>query len=282
MNRPSKQNATMCPNCQRLVSRDDSRCPYCGISSPGAWWKNNPVLRAFGDPARLIRSVIIVNVGMFVLSLLFNTGSANTSFHPLRALSPSSQSLILLGATGTYPVDQLQRWWSVISANWLHANLLHIGFNMLAFYQLSPFVAREYGSYRLLVIYTIGGTIGFLVSYLAGVRFTIGASAAVCALMGAILYFGKSRGGIYGMAVYRQVGAWAITLFLFGFIVPGINNWAHGGGMVAGALLGLALGYRDRKRENLLHKLLAFVCVAGSAASLVWAVVTGAAIRMMG
>jgi rhomboid protease GluP len=84
------------------------------------------------------------------------------------------------------------------------------------------------------------------------------------------------------MAVYRQVGAWAITLFLFGFIVPGINNWAHGGGMVSGALLGLALGYRDRKRETLLHKLLAFVCVAGSAASLVWAVVTAAAIRMMG
>ncbi|MCG6892317.1 MAG: rhomboid family intramembrane serine protease [Desulfobacteraceae bacterium] len=282
MNRSAKRNATLCPNCQRLVSLDDSRCPYCGLSRPGAWWKSHPVLRIFSDPARLIRSVIILNVGMYLLSVLLQSGSGGTSFNPLTALAPSNQSLLLLGATGTIPVDRFHRWWSLISANWLHANLLHIGFNMIAFYQLSPFVAREYGGYRMLIIYTLGGSIGFLASYLAGVVFTIGASAAVCSLMGAILYFGKSRGGVYGTAVYRQVGVWAITIFLFGFIVPGINNWAHGGGMAAGAILGMVLGYGERVRENLLHRLLAFACVAATAATLAWAVFSGISIRLAG
>jgi rhomboid protease GluP len=103
-------------------------------------------------------------------------------------------------------------------------------------------VIREYGTHRMIVIYTLSGVGGFLVSYLAGVGFTIGASAAVCGLIGAALYYGKSRGGIYGQAVYRQVGGWALGIVLFGLLVPGINNWAHGGGMAAGILMGLLSG----------------------------------------
>lgn len=53
----------------------------------------------------------------------------------------------------------------------------------------------------MVVIYTLSGMCGFLVSYLAGVGFTIGASAAVCGLIGAALYYGKRRGGRYGQTV---------------------------------------------------------------------------------
>jgi rhomboid protease GluP len=136
-------------------------------------------------------------------------------------------------------------------------------------------VIREYGTHRMIVIYTLGGVGGFLVSYLAGVGFTIGASAAVCGLIGAALYYGKRRGGIYGQAVYRQVGGWALSIVLFGLVIPGINNWAHGGGMAAGFLMGLLLGYQERKKENMLHRLSAGICLTGTGLILMWAVFIG-------
>ncbi|MDA8163581.1 MAG: rhomboid family intramembrane serine protease [Desulfobacteraceae bacterium] len=266
------RNSILCPNCRRLVSRDVDRCPYCGIARPGAWWKNTVLTRGLLDGEQLVRTIIAVNIGMFVLSLAFRPGGPGISPSPFALLSPGSESLFLLGATGTIPIDQYGRLWTLFAANYLHAGILHIFFNMMAFSQLGPLVASEYGSSRMIVIYTLGGAGGYLVSYLAGVPFTIGASAAVCGLIGAILYYAKSRGGVYGSQLYRQVGAWTVGLFLFGFLVGGINNWAHGGGIAVGAALGYLMGYRERREETLLHKMLAGACVLLTLLALAWGV----------
>jgi len=132
----------------------------------------------------------------------------------------------------------------------------------------------------MVTIYMIGGTAGFWISYLARVTFTIGASAAVCALMGAILYYGKSRGGVYGQSIYRQVGTWALLIFLFGFLAPGINNWAHGGGLLSGALLGFLLGYHERRPEGFYHKVLAGICILVTLLILAWALISGLYYRL--
>ncbi len=102
----------------------------------------------------------------------------------------------------------------------------------------------------MFAIYTLGGVFGYLISNLAGIAFTIGASGAVCSLIGALLYYGRSRGGVYGAMVFREVSGWVISLMLFGFIMPGINNWAHGGGIVGGAILGMILGMRSGIRRT--------------------------------
>jgi rhomboid protease GluP len=134
----------------------------------------------------------------------------------------------------------------------------------------------------LISLYTLGGIFGFLVSYFAGVRFTLGASAAVCSLIGASLYYGKSRGGAYGQAIYKQISGWVLMLFLFGFLVPGIDNWGHGGGIVGGIILGYLLGYRERTRENMFHKSVAGVCVVLTVAVLAWAVLSSFYYRFLG
>ena len=231
--------------------------------------------RGFSNGERLIHTIIAVNAGMYLLSLLMSSRESHLSANPMQFLSPDSHGLLLLGATGTIPIDRFHHWWTLGSASYLHGGILHILFNMLALRQISPLVVREYGTNRMIVVYTLSGVCGFVISYLAGVSFTIGASAAVCGLIGAALYYGKRRGGIYGQAIYRQVGGWAIGIVLFGLIVPGINNWAHGGGMAAGILLGLLLGYHERKRENRLHRLLGGLCISATAAILLWAVFTG-------
>jgi len=190
-------------------------------------------------------------------------------------LSPSAKSLLALGATGTYPFFAYGHYWSLVSASFLHGGILHLVFNMMALAQLGPFVLREFGFYRFMSIYILTGIAGFAVSVLFNVNFTIGASASICGLIGAIIYYGKSRGGYYGEAIYKQAMGWVVGLIIFGIIISGINNWAHGGGLVSGIALAFLLGYNDRKRESSGDRLIALACITVTAAILLWAVLSG-------
>jgi len=276
----NQMNSILCPSCKKLISRDELYCPFCSTPNPGSWSKNNPVTRGFEDAGRLVNTLIYVNIGMFALSVLLNPWSMKLSFNPLTFFAPDLESLLLLGATGTIPIDRYLRWWTLLSANFLHGGILHITFNMIALKQLSPVVIREYGGHRMILVYIVGGVAGFWISYLDGVRFTIGASAAVCSLMGALLYYGKSRGGLYGQVIYKQVAGWAASLFIFGLLVPGINNWGHGGGMAGGICLGYILGYKEKKADISVTKSLAYVCVGITGLILIWAVCTGLFYRL--
>lgn len=275
----SERRSLLCPNCRYLISADEPSCPHCGIKNPGSWWKGNAFIRELGDGERLLKRIIAVNAALYVFTLLLSPWMQHGLGSPFSFLSPSNQALVLAGATGTLPIDGLHRWWTLLSANYLHGGIFHILFNMLALWQIAPWVLREYGAYRMFSVYTLSGILGYLLSYAAGVTLTIGASAAVCGMIGAALYFGFSRGGDYGRAVFRQTGTWAVMIFLFGFLVPGINNWGHGGGLLAGAVLGWLLGYKERTAENLFHKALAAVCALVTLGVLSWAVLTASYYR---
>ena len=269
-----QRNSILCPNCGKLISRDASRCPYCGTVRPGSRFKNNVWTRGLRDSSQAVKAIVIVNVVMFVFSILLNPAKIGLSLNPLTFLSPSGQALELLGATGTIPINHFHRYWTLVAASYLHGGILHIFFNMVALRQLAPLVNREFGVYRMFIIYSLAGIVGYLASYLAGVYWTIGASASVCGLVGAILYYGKSRGGVYGRALYRQIVGWVVFLFIFGLLVPGINNWAHGGGIFTGIVGGWLLGYREKQKETLFHKILAGACAVLTVGVLLWAVFT--------
>ena len=256
--------AILCPRCRQLIGSDESVCSWCGTPRSAPVWRLiNWSRGTFGDDW-LLGAIVTANVIYFALSLLVGMGSGGG------LLSPGQGSLFLLGATGTYPIDTGGRFWTLVSANYLHGGIIHLIFNLMALRQIGPLTSGEYGQSRTFVIYTGGGVCGYVVSYLAGVPFTIGASAAVCALIGAMLHFGRSRGGAYGNAIYRSVGGWVVSLFVFGLVFPGINNWGHAGGIAGGYLLGILLGYGDRRRENLLHQLLAAACAVVTIAALGW------------
>lgn len=274
MNSPQKRNSLLCPNCRRLVSRTAASCTHCGLKKPGALWNDNFFTRGTSGES-VLRVILVMNVIMFIFSLLIDfrpTGFGGSAFN---FLSPSNNSLLVLGSTGTIPIFQFGRWWSLLAANYLHGSLVHIIFNMIALHQLGPLLIREYGTSRFISIYTLSGIGGFLISSFLGVRFTIGASAAVCGLIGAALYYGKSRGGTYGDAIYSQIGGWAIGIFAFGFLVPGINNWGHGGGMVTGVVCALLLGYQEKGREHIGHKFLSMSCIIVTGLVLLYSIYNG-------
>ena len=275
MNPSTKRNSLLCPNCKRLVSRSEQVCPHCGLTRPGSIWKDNFFTRGGDGGESILKLILSVNIGMFILSILIDPSLGRFSGSPFHFLSPSNNSLLVLGSSGAVPLFGLNRWWSLLSASYLHGGLIHIAFNMIALYQLWPLLEREYGGSRLFIIYTVSGIGGYFLSALVGVRFTIGASAAVCGLIGAALYYGKSRGGVYGNAVYSQIGGWAVGIFLFGFLVPGINNWGHGGGMLTGALAAFLLGYRERSRDTVGHTFLSIACMICTGLVLLWSIFNG-------
>ena len=270
----------LCPGCRKLINRSLNRCPYCGMKHPGSRWKNTLLAGSASDAYPLVTVLITVNVIMFILAIAIDPRF--TGFNPFEFLAPSNQSLLILGSTGAMPLFQLQRWWSLVAAGFLHGGLLHLVFNMLALRQLAPLMILEFGTNRTIILYTLGGVGGFFISSLAGVSFTIGASAAICSLIGALLYYGRSRGGIYGRDIFSQIGGWAVGIALFGFLVPGINNWGHGGGMAVGALLAYLLGYREKKQETFSHKVLAMGCLIGTGLILAWSCLNGILFLLFG
>jgi rhomboid protease GluP len=255
-----------------------SACSWCGAKRPGIWARFATATGLDGNGDWLVQGIVALNVVFYLLALLLSR-HRGLGGNPLSFLSPDNTSLLLLGATGALPVLDMGRFWTLLSANYLHGGLLHILFNMMALRQIGPWVSSEFGTSRMFIIYTLSGVCGYLVSCLAAVPLTIGASASVCGLIGALFFFGKSRGGNYGAAVSREVSGWLISLVLFGLIMPGINNWGHGGGIVGGILLGKLLGYRELKRESGGHRLFAVICGVATVVVLAMAAFAAVAFR---
>jgi rhomboid protease GluP len=181
----------------------------------------------------------------------------------------------MFGASGAMPVFVYDRWWTVLSAAWLHGGLLHIIFNMMWIRQLAPATAELYGPGRMVIIYTAAAISGFGLSTLAGAflgslplllrgaQFTIGASAPLFGLLGALVLYGRRSGSSY---IRAQAFGNAVVLFVFGLVMQGIDNYAHLGGFAGGYL---AARWLDPLRpERVEDQIAGLACLGLSAASI--------------
>src|SRR4030095_16793120 len=101
-----------------------------------------------------------------------------------------------------------------------------IVFNVLWIRQLGPKVEEYYGPARLVVIFTVSGIAGFVVSNAFDVPFTVGACGTILWLLGALVEDGRKRGGGFGRFELQQYGQWALVFFIAGFFMSGVNNLA--------------------------------------------------------
>ena len=265
-----KRNSILCPGCRKLISRDEEYCPYCRLKRPG---RRLPDIfgRWSATPAEIVRPLITINVIFYLLTLLLAPIQFGNLHNPLNFLSPGNQALLVVGASGSMPIFHLHRWWTLISASFLHGSLLHLLFNMVALNHLGRMTAEIFGLHRFLIIYLISGAVGFYISSLAGIMLTIGASASLCGLIGALLFYGKNRGGEFGHLVIQQVRGWIIGLVIIGLVLPSINNWGHGGGLLGGLALAALLGYQERRPSGRVIRQLAVLVVFVTLAILSWA-----------
>src|SRR6266571_4579258 len=273
-----KWGSVVCPSCGNLVGVNDERCFTCGRWNPGLWGFA-PLLKRLGRDLGFTQFVMWSCIILYLLTLASDIQGVSMS--GFNFLSPSVRSLFLFGASGVIPVFRYGRWWTVLTAGWLHAGALHILFNMMWIRQLAPATSEMYGASRMVIIYTIAGVVGFTAStvmgtvfvlpaFLVGAGFTVGASAPIFGLLGALVHYGK-RGG--SSMVGDQAKSWAVMLFIFGFIMPGVDNWAHLGGFAGGYA---AAKFLDPLRpERLDHLIAALICLAVTGIAIAFSVVDG-------
>ena len=271
-----RTGSVLCTSCGVLVGVGDERCYNCNRWNPGLWgWA--PAFRALGHDLGFVPFLIGACIVVYALMLVFSRGSVETN-NMFALFSPSVGSMVVFGGSGAYPIFELGRWWTVLSAGWLHAGPIHIFFNMLAARQLAPAVADLFGPGRMIIIYIAGSVTGFTASSLAGAfipplpfigggQFTVGASASISALIGAILAYGhRSGSGMVRTYAMQNV----LMLVFMGVLIPVVDNWAHLGGFAGGYVTARTLDPLQAERID--HLAIAVVLLAISILSVVWSV----------
>jgi rhomboid protease GluP len=266
--------SVVCPSCGSLVGVRDDKCYSCGRANPGLWGFG-PLLRQLGTDLGFVPLVIGASAILYLLTLLASGPNLQLVGGGINFLVPSTQALMLFGMTGAYPVFGLGAWWTLLSASWLHGSALHILFNMMWVRDLGPAMADVIGPSRTVIIYTVSGLCGFLLSSVAGlmltgVPFTMGASASVFGLLGALVHYGRKSGS---SLVGGQAINYAVALFVMGFLMRGVDNFAHAGGFAGGYLTSAFFNPLTRERGD--HLLVAVICLAGTFLAIAASLLTG-------
>jgi rhomboid protease GluP len=267
------EGSVICTSCGVLVGVNDPTCYNCGRRNPGLWGFG-PALRALGNDLGFIPIVTGATIILFVLSLILSREGLQVM------LSPSGQILYLLGGSGALPVIGFGRWWTLVTAAWLHGGVLHILFNVLWIRQLGPEIANLYGPGRMIIIYTFSSITGFALStfmyvspialpFFGGANLTVGASAPIFGMLGALVYYGRRTGSSH----VGQAGLqYALIMGVLGFVIPGVDNTAHLGGFAGGYAASLFLD--PLKPERIDHLAIAVGCLLFTFGAIIWSVIT--------
>jgi rhomboid protease GluP len=277
----------LCPACGTLVGANQSRCHQCGANLTFSLAAASRSLSGiFQSEAPVTYGILIACCVMYAFSLLITIRAGGGMAPPSGGLfgifnlgAINSQVLIRLG--GSLPLGyDLQEPWRFVMAVFLHGSLLHIGFNMWVLYDIGPQLEELYGSARYFFVYIFTGICGYILSSFFG-KVSIGASGALLGLIGVLLALTTGRRSA-GMQMLRsQLIRWLIYIAIMGFMFPGIDNFAHAGGLVSGYLLGRVMSPRapmdaeSRRRAYALGWGTALVVVLSFAMMLVGFVRTG-------
>lgn len=147
--------------------------------------------------------------------------------------STNPKVLLKFGAKSTEAIIAGE-WWRFITPMFLHIGIIHLVMNTIALYYLGTTVEKMFGRARFLWIYLISGFTGTLASFVFTPGLAAGASGAIFGCFGALLYLGVENSSLF----FRTLGTSVITLIginlLLGFLVPGIDNSGHIGGLIGG------------------------------------------------
>jgi rhomboid protease GluP len=158
---------------------------------------------------------------------------------------------------------------------------------MYSFRQLAPPTVDFYGPARTVIIFVLGSAAGFLLSsvaghflgwmpfrFLRGADLTVGASAGIFALIGALAYYGRRTGS---SAVRTFITSNAVIWILWGVLMPGIDNYAHAGGFLGGYAAARIMDPLTRERVD--HMIIALGCLVLSAIAVLASFIVGVPTR---
>ena len=182
--------------------------------------------------------IMFICIVLYLLLYLLGDGGGPTTLNLLR-LGANNVDLLKAG--------QLYR---LITYAFLHGSFAHIACNMYSLYVVGTQVESKFGKGRFLLVYLISAIAGGLTSAAFGNVISVGASGALFGLLGSLVYFGI-RFRLYLKDSLRTSIIPVIILNLFiGFVVPGIDNFCHIGGLIAGFLATMAVGIPEEKNKR--------------------------------
>jgi rhomboid protease GluP len=272
--------SVVCPSCGSLVGVRDDKCYTCGRANPGLWGFG-PILRQLGVDLGFVPLVIGASSTLYALMLLASGPEMVPFAGGMNILVPSSRASLIFGMSGAVPVFGYGHWWTLLSATWLHGSFLHILFNMMWVRQLAPDTAEIIGPSRTVIVYVVAGVAGFFLSslfgllgmpipFLHGAFYTLGASASIFGLLGALVHYGRKSGS---SMIHAEAMRYAVILFVMGLIMPGVDNSAHAGGFLGGYAASAIMNPLSRERGD--HLLIALACLAATFLAILVSVVTG-------
>ena len=185
-------------------------------------------------------SLIIINVIVFILMYIFGKGSQDA--FTLIKFGAFQKDLILGG-----------EYYRLITSAFLHIGIFHLLFNCYALYVIGRQLESFLGKIKFLIIYIVSAHCGSLMSKIFPISISAGASGAIFGLLGSLLYFGYNYRVYLGTVLKSQIIPLILINLIFGFMVSGINNAAHIGGLIGGILITMSLGikYKSKKSEQI-------------------------------
>src|SRR5919197_3195802 len=148
-------------------------------------------------------------------------------------------AMVALGGKAAPLILDLGEFWRLVTANFLHWNLLHLGVNMFVLFNMGGALENAYRRLDYLFLLVSSGIATMCVSlWVAPLAVTVGASGLVYGCLGGLIVFGLKYRSILPARYRRILGEAAIPvallLLLMGFTSPGVDNAAHVGGILAG------------------------------------------------
>lgn len=267
---PGRETYVSCTRCERPICPDCMRtasvgfqCPEC-VSEGGR--TTRPARTAYGgavtaDTSRVTLVLIAINVVAFVVQQAYSGFTFRFELIPGPASGLPFFDHPVGVATGEY--------YRLLTSAFLHAGIIHIGFNMYALFIVGPTVEAALGRLRYLALYLVSALGGAMALYLLaapGVQ-ALGASGAVFGLFSAFFVLGKRAN-----ADIRPIAALIGINLVLSFVLPGVAWQDHIGGLVFGAALAAVYAYTPRGRlRTPLH--------AAAVAALAVAIAVGVAVR---
>jgi rhomboid protease GluP len=216
------------------------------------------------DPGALIGGLIPAQHFTTFLILLINVALFAATCWLSGSMSEiKGPALWVLGAKLDQSIWGDHEYWRLVTAGFLHGSLLHIAFNSWALFVLGSQVEEVFSTPRFLVIYFASTIGGFFLSARMSNSLSIGASAGIMGLIGAMVAFGVASRSSLGNQIRNHYLGWLMVNLVWGFVGGQIDNWAHIGGFAAGFGVAYLAGtpVRSSQVRETAWRVAASVCV---------------------
>jgi membrane associated rhomboid family serine protease len=238
---PDRETGVSCSSCGRPICPDCMTPTPVGMRCPECASERTKVVRGVGKPEGFAQTpatyvLIAINVVVYLVQIATGTGGLFSD--------GLSRFMIDFGLFGPFIAEG--EWYRLITSGFLHASIIHIGFNMFLLLILGRLLEPALGTPRFLAIYfasLLAGSFGALV--VEPEALTIGASGAVFGLAAAVFVIARGRGMD---TIASEIGFLILFNLVLGFVVPRISVGGHVGGLIGGALCALVIVAGEKGR----------------------------------